>query len=354
MKKILFITKNYPPQKWGMEQYSYDLYHIFSKNTKTYLIANTRWKYFLPLFGIIAVIQWLYLACFVDVIYIGDGSISFIWYILGKIFQKKIYITVHGLDITWNNTIYQKIVPKIISKYDKIICVSQYTKEICIKKWVLESKIIVINNWIDFDKLPLPNSSDKNEILTNLNIDNFEWKHILFTLGRFIERKWIHQFLESIFANLPKDKYIYIIGWFWAYESIYREIIENNILDNVYLIWKKDKQTIANISAISDIFIMPNIQIPNNIEWFWIVAIEAWYYGLPVFASNIEWIKDAVLPGKTWILINDNVDRNANWISQIEWFDDSQYQRDMIKNHVFNNFSLERVWEKYKDLIAKD
>ena len=48
---------------------------------------------------------------------------------------------------------------------------------------------------------------------------------------------------------------------------------------------------------------MPNIKVPGDMEGFGIVVLEAGSYGLPVIASNIEGIKDAVIDGKTGFLV---------------------------------------------------
>ncbi len=352
VKWILFITKNFPPQKWGMEQYCSDLYWILWKVGKTYLIANKRWKYFLPIFGIIALIKWVALIPRVDVIYIGDGAISFIWYILWRLFRKEIYITIHGLDITWDNRLYQSIMPWFIKRYDKIVCVSSHTRDVCIEKWVPTDKITVINNGLDFALLPDANYISRKDLFAGYEIRNTEWKTILLSIGRFIERKWIHVFLDTILPNLDPEKYVYIIWWFWEYESIYKKIIAERNLQNVFLIWKVDKQTIANLASTADLFIMPNIQVPGDMEGFWIVLIEAGYYWLPVIASKIEGIKDAVIWWKTWLLIDDNTtEKNLNWISKIEKFDYSLFQKNDIKAEIISTFSLETIGKKYFNLF---
>jgi len=270
MKNILFITKNFPPQKGWIENYSLNLYENLKKYTKVYLIANSKWKYFLPIFWIIALIKWIYLARKVDIIYIWDGSISLLGYFLWKLFNKKIYITIHWLDITWQNKLYQKVIPNIIKKFDKIIAVSSNTKQICIEKWIDKDKIKVIYNWLDFDLLPkIEKKLNKKNILKQFWIENFEWKKVLFSVWRFVERKWIHKFLENVFSKLDKEKYIYILGWFWKYEEKYKKIIKKYNLENVYLIWKLWMDKISKLETISDLFIMPNIKVNWDVEWFW-------------------------------------------------------------------------------------
>ena len=55
----------------------------------------------------------------------------------------------------------------------------------------------------------------------------------------------------------------------------------------------------------ADMFIMPNITVPGDMEGFGIVALEAGSCGLPVIAADIEGIRDAVIDGKTGFLIEE-------------------------------------------------
>lgn len=350
MKKILFITKNFPPQKWWIEKYSEDLYSNLSKYRKVYLIANKKGKYFLPFFIIYAFLKWIIYVRKVDYIFIWDWSISFIWYFLWLIFNKKTFITIHWLDITWNNKIYQFIIPKIITKFHKIITVSNSTKEICIKKWVSQDKIIVINNWIDFDNLICNFDINKDKILDKYWIKNLWNKKILFSVSRFIERKWIHDFLENIFFRIDND-FIYIIWWFWKYESIYRNIIKSINIKNVYILWKLNNKEILELETISNLFIMPNIKVNWDVEWFWISVIEAWFYWLPVIWTNIEWLKDAVINEKTWILIDYDKNRYENWIKNIKNFDYNKFNKKAIKEIIIKKYSRSLIIKKYLQIL---
>ena len=53
----------------------------------------------------------------------------------------------------------------------------------------------------------------------------------------------------------------------------------------------------------SDLFIMPNVVVPGDMEGFGLVAIEAAAAGALVIASSLEGIRDAVIDGETGVLI---------------------------------------------------
>lgn len=330
-----------------MEQYCSDLYAIFKEVTEVYLIANTKWKLYLPIFWLIALIKWCMLAKKVDIIYIWDWSISFIWWILWKIFRKKVYITIHWLDITWKNRLYQALIPFFIKHHDRIVCVSSHTRDVCINKWIKPEKIIVINNWVNFDIMPEA-TLGKKEIFRKLGISNYEWKKVLVSIGRFIERKWIHIFLDKVLPDLESDKYIYLIWGYWKYESTYNRIIKERWLSNTYIIWKLDKNELANILSTADLFIMPNIYVEWDMEGFGIVLVEAGYYWIPVIASNIEWIQDAIIKNETGLLIDTPNVNNQQWINSIKYFNSNLTD---IKGKVEKRYSIKNTKASYIWLI---
>lgn len=351
MKKVLFVTKNYPPQKWGIESYSYDLYTHLSKFTKVYLIANKRGKKFLPFFAFIILIKWLFFAPKSDSIYIWDGSLALFGFLFWKLFHKQVFCTIHGLDITWKNKVYQKYFVPLIWKCDTIIAVSENTKKLCIDAGIVAEKIHVISNGISFDSLPSPQDFSKQEILENFHITNIEDKTILLSVARFVERKWIHDFLENVYSELSQDNFIYIIAGFGKYEEIYREIISRKNLKNVYLIGGINSQERANLCSVSDAFIMPNIAVDGDVEGFGITVIEAGFYNLPVIATKREWLIDAILDWKTGILIEEWTQRNQEWKEVLENKDFMPLKKNNLKEIVIENFSWEKVIQKYLEVI---
>jgi len=69
----------------------------------------------------------------------------------------------------------------------------------------------------------------------------------------------------------------------------------------------------------ADAFIMPNISIPDDVEGFGISALEAGACGLPVIASNIQGIRDAILDGITGYLVGERdvagyISKFTRWI----------------------------------------
>ena len=338
MKKITFITKNYPPAVWGMQNYCRDLVAYFRKSgVHVDLIANGKWSKRLPVFGIRALFGWLRHSMRSDAIWIWDASISFFGFLFGKLTGKPRYVTVHALDITRPNKIYQKIIPKLVAQADRVVAVSEYTKRECMARWIPEEIITVIPNGIDPEHI-LEVDILKHQLLAKYNLPSD--KKILFSIWRHIERKWFHRFISEIIPLLSQE-YIYILASSGKWTEKYRQIIKEKWIENsVYLIWRIDDDEKFARYAHADRFIMPNIEVPGDAEWFGIVCIEAWRYGCPVIASDREGISDAVIHDETWYLI--------------QWYDLSRWANEVDDVYLERNDIHEKVKEKYSwnNLIA--
>lgn len=211
---ILFITRKFPPMKGGMEKAAFELYNNLSKKSNVKLLSYSGPNSFLPL----VLPYFLFRALWdlstkrIDVIYLQDGLLSPLG-VLFKFTGKSVAVTIHGLDIRYKNPLYQYVIPKCVKKLDKVICVSNMTKEECIRKGVSPDKIMVIHNGISDEYfIKEKNKELRKELNERINISIYSEK-ILLSVGRLIERKGIHWFVEKVMPRLIKEnkKLIYII-----------------------------------------------------------------------------------------------------------------------------------------------
>jgi glycosyltransferase involved in cell wall biosynthesis len=305
---ILFITRKYPPMKGGMEKVAYELYNHLSEIEEVLLIkwgGSNKWlPIVLPVFLIKSVS--ILSTKKIDTVYLQDGLLSPLGVIL-KIFRVRTVITIHGLDITYKNKCYQYIIPKCIERLDKVTCISQATKKECIQRAISKEKLIVIPNGIK-DELYLP-KENKNELKIKISValnERLEDKKILLTVGRLIERKGIHWFIDNVYpeiVNKNKDIMYVIIG-----DGIFKKKIQDTIYKNkldryIIMLGKVDNEMLRALYNITDVFVMPNIPIKEDMEGFGIVALEAASCRVPIVASDCEGIKDCIKDGMNGILI---------------------------------------------------
>ena len=98
-------------------------------------------------------------------------------------------------------------------------------------------------------------------------------------------------------------------------ESISRRKLQKS----VRLLGRTDEHFLRALYNAADIFVMPNIIVKGDMEGFGRVLLEASLCELPIVATGIEGIKDAVVDGKNGILI-DRAKDSAAFVAEIDTF----------------------------------
>ena len=368
---VLFVTRKYPPKTGGMENFSYGLINNY-KGKKHSVTYGGSQKY-LP-----AIYPYLFFKAFskvlmkkVDIIHIGDGVMAPMGFLLKVLTGKKVVMTAHGKDINLKFKPYQIIMPYFFRRMDRIYCVSNSTVLECLKVGIKKDKCKFI-----------PNGVDPNEFLVNKTIQhlrkelgkkyklNFKGRKILITVGRLSKRKGAVWFTGNVMKKLDNE-YLYLIvgpdstevndlkSWFGvksiSYGERLNEIIKKKKLENkVKWLGKIPFDDLKKFYNCADLFIMPNIRVKGDMEGFGIVAIEATSTGLPVIASAIEGIKDAVVENKTGALVKTEdvqgfLKAIENWSEKMKKHNRKKEIREVTKK----NYSWDKVVAEYQNQFSK-
>jgi len=340
-----------------MEKMNYHLSHELLKSNNLILIALKRSRYLLPLWLPYCLIKsiWILLTQKIDLIHLGDGLISPIGVILKIFFSVPVTITVHGKDVVWNFPLYQTIIPRSLGRLDHVICVSTRTEEECIKKGIKRDKISVINNGVDPFEYYLAedkqNVKNKTKSLQGMRVDD---KKILLSVGRFVERKGFHWFIENVLPEIilkSPDIIFLLVGDGPFHNEIKNAIQIAKLTDNVRLMGKMNQEDLISLYNASDLFVMPNIPVEGDVEGFGLVALEASSCGLYVVASNIEGVKDAVMTGQNGVLVPPLDVESFLETILTELDGDSLKRRSDIREFVIKNFSWNKVAGEYTKLF---
>src|SRR5690606_10325261 len=68
--------------------------------------------------------------------------------------------------------------------------------------------------------------------------------------------------------------------------------------NHIYLLGRQPDDILQLAYCAADLFIMPNIVVPGDMEGFGVVMLEANLMNTPVIASDLEGIIDVIEPGK--------------------------------------------------------
>lgn len=346
--KILFISRAYPPVVGGIENQNWELSAWLSRIAEVKTIANRHGKKFLPLFLPYAFLKAFFLLPKFDVILLGDAVLSIIGWKL-KLFSKKPVISIlHGLDLTYKMKLYQKLwVNKFLKKIDKFIAVGNETVRIAKTKGISEDKIVFIPNGIDPGKFLLENArkSDLEKIIR----EDLSGKKTILTSGRLARRKGAAWFVRKVMPKLPEN-FIYIIaGNGPDRQNIQEAIQKNNLEKRVKVLGYVTDEVRDILFNTCDLFVQPNIKLEGDVEGFGISVIEAASAKIPVVASNLEGLKDAIKDGQDGFLVESgNAEKYAQKIIAIMADDNFRRQfGEKARQFVVENYSWEKISRMY-------
>ena len=154
---------------------------------------------------------------------------------------------------------------------------------------------------------------------------------------------------------LNKKVHYFIIGEGPEKDLIIKNIKESKVEDKVDVLGRVSDEELQDIYSFADIFVMPNIPVPNDVEGFGIVAIEASYNKCLVIASDIDGIADAVIDGKNGILVEcKDVERYVNIINDYEK-NRMKYEKivENYSEYTMKVFSMDAISQQYVKIIKE-
>ncbi|BCX13614.1 MAG: glycoside hydrolase [Candidatus Dojkabacteria bacterium] len=371
--KILYIShqhlpKNFPLQNiGGMQRVSVELLKALQEDKEIKVIPmlmNAKYKRMGPpttLFWI----KTLFLLPILNFIYRPDiilhlSMVTSSMTPLAKVFIRKTpMLTInHGHDVTMPSPWYQYFWLPLSFKYlDGVVSVSKATSYASIKRGLNPNKAFVISNGVDLSRFKLKYSKQKaKEVFAELfDIKLNKDTKILLTVGRQVKRKGHLNFLKNIFPKLDKNIVYVAIGDGKEHQKIL-DFKENSIhKDRIYILGRQSDEVVELALRASDLFVMPNIPVNNDMEGFGVVILEANANETPVVVSDMEGMKDVVRDG-----INGyraDITNPENFAKVINDLVQDPVKLDMLsknsRKYVEQKFTWSNLVEEYKKVFKK-
>jgi glycosyltransferase involved in cell wall biosynthesis len=303
---ILFVARRFPPSVGGMERFAYDLStalaHKSDLTTITYGGPN-KWLPFV-LFWFTLRASWVLATHRIDVIHIQDAVQAPIGWLLSKVFRKPYVVVAHGLDITFDKLFYQRLILPFVRRASAVLSISSATNDEVLKRGVDSSRARVITLGAHDDYSGSP-QADRKALQSELGVDLGD-RPLLLTAGRLARRKGVAWFIAEVLPGLTEkhSDVLYLVAGDGAErENIQNAIELSGMKNNVLLLGRVSDSARSLLYCSCDVFVMPNITVPGDMEGFGIVVHEAATAGLPVVASNLEGIKDALRDGENGVMV---------------------------------------------------
>jgi phosphatidylinositol alpha-1,6-mannosyltransferase len=230
-----------------------------------------------------------------------------------KIRGIRTAVIVHGLDITTPFSPYQGLVRSVFRRIDLVLPVSHATAAACMSRGLSPDRVHVVHNGVNtsrFDPHPaiLP---EKDPLRSQFDLreediqgsdprggDLPDDSFLLCSVGRHVLRKGYAWFIEFVMPKLSETVHYWLAGDGPEYDRIALAIRQNGLLDRVRLLGKLSDPELNALYRGSDLFVMPNIPVENDMEGFGIVMLEAGMNGLPSIAARLEGIQEVISEGQ--------------------------------------------------------
>jgi glycosyltransferase involved in cell wall biosynthesis len=358
---ILFITRKHPPSVGGMQKLSQSLTKEVGKLTPTSTIYWGGSTLFVPFFIVYAFLRAIFTvprSNHVKLIHLSDALLTPLGLALRTLLRVPVVVTVHGLDVTYSNRLYQWLIPRCLKRMDKVVCVSSYTRHQCIKRGVPPNLCVVVPNGVNMLEFGDQYTQQGMRNIQHMAGRALRGRKVLLTVGRLIERKGVVHFLTDVMPRMlaQRQDFCYLI----VGEGPQRELIETRITslhleDHVILLGRVDDETLRAAYYLADLFIMPNIPVQNDIEGFGLVALEAAAAGRYVVASRLDGIPEAIVPGQNGTLL-DPLDSEAFAATILDLLEDNDKRETLgrqAREFVRQRYSWDIVARRYQQVFMQ-
>jgi phosphatidylinositol alpha-1,6-mannosyltransferase len=278
--------------------------------------------------------------------------------IAGPTLKKKgirLAAIAHGLDVTDPNPVYQMAVRRLCGALDTVMPVSRATGEELVARGLPRERVHVVPNAVDLDRFHGVAAERGESVGVSiagappLPDDAF----LLVTVGRQVRRKGFAWFIEHVMPKLPNRVIFWLAGDGPERENIEAAIDRVGLRQRVRCLGKISEVELVELYRRGQLFIMPNIVVPGDMEGFGIVMLEAGACGLPTLAADLEGIRDVIDEGVNgWLAPSANADAFAARIQSL--LDDPDGLREASKRaaeYVTSTFRWDRTAERYLEVL---
>lgn len=300
---VVYVTRKFPPSTGGMQLLASQLHAALREHGDSRLVALGRSQrhlcWFLPwaatrVTGLVLTRRARRVVC-------GDPVMLLALLPVILLLRVPTAVIVHGLDLTWSARGYQRVLEWVLRRVDRVVAISDATKEVALGLGIGEERLRVLN-----PGLPMPaadhNRSERTRTGLLEQLDLHSDAFILVTVGRLVARKGVGWFIRHVMPTLPTEAVYVVVGAGPELETIRSDVRKAGLEDRVRLLGRVDPETRDRLLTTADVFVMPNVPVPDDMEGFGLVAVEAAMAGCLVVASRLEGIRDAVTEGATGYL----------------------------------------------------
>ena len=323
--KILILSWNFPPTTGGIE---YVVKHVFDGLrgrghevdviTSFADVAPEEHVFRAPQKGLAAYVRYAFSKGWKycrerrpDVILCGTVVAALPARVLSLFLRVPYVVLAHGSDLLHEGCLYQTAIAHLLKSAAKVCANSRQTGALLEKKGVYSDRIEVVYPGVESARFEKKPEKGAGKIL-----EEVRGRKVLLSVGRLVRRKGILEFVERVMPDLARkhpeivflvvgsDASSSLIHKEKMQEQIERKVRELKLENHVRLLGRLSDEDLLPLYFRADVFVLPCLDLPDDVEGFGIVFSEAALAGLPIVATRVGGIPDAVEDGITGILVS--------------------------------------------------
>ena len=333
MPVTLFVTNDFGPRAGGIETFVHGLIERFPKNSvlvytsqqgdtgsydATWLanygvtVFRDRSKMLLPTPRVIREVRKIINQKKPEAVVFGAAAPLAL---MGKLLpvNRKIALT-HGHEVWWAKVFPFNLLMRLIgNSVDHLTYLGEYTKGEISKGISAKARasMVQIAPGIDTEKFK---PVDASELRGSLGLTE---KEVIISVGRLVPRKGQDKLIEALpkILKARPSAHLLFVGA-GSFQSELEKLIKKlELQSHITFVGRVQYEELAKYICVGDIFAMPSRSrfAGLEVEGLGIVYLEASACGLPVLGGDSGGAPDAVLPGKTGLVVDGtDVDQIAD------------------------------------------
>lgn len=288
-------------------------------------------------------------------------------WVLSRLFRVPFALIAYGGELVQQGRIYRFALRFLFRRADLLLPISAHTKRLIAEAGIPAADSIIVHPGVEasaFDREP--------DHGAEAVLQACEGRRVLLTVGRLVRRKGVLEFVEHVMPGLRRrcpDVRFLVAGEDARASLIHKAegmrarietaIRERGLADHVTLLGQVSDEDLKRLYFRADLFVLPCLDLPGDVEGFGIVFSEAALARTPIVATRVGGIPDAVADGETGTLVTP-----GDWAAMEEaaarLLDDAELRRRMSEAaaaRVRREFDWPVICAKYEralaDLVAR-
>ena len=376
-RRVLFVTYNFPPKLGGLEQVVLEVWRALGERSEVVTLAQhapglpshdgdvyraggdglARFFAFLLRTGSRLVREGRF-----DVVVAGSALVAMPVALLARAARAGSVAITYGLDSIYPSLIYQGIYRISMPRLDRVIAISHATRNEAVARGVAPQRIEILHPGCHGGRFARP-----RDALQLRQRWGLEGARVILSAGRLVKRKGVDRFvrecLPSVVARVPEAKLLLAGGnpedalaHSEDMAGLVREAAQQvGIAKHIVFTGRLDDDEMVGAFQLADVFVLPAVPSPGDMEGFGIVLLEAAASGTPSVATRTGGIPDAVVDGETGTLV-PSLDYGAMADALVAFLTDDHLRERVAskaRERVMRDFLWEKVAPRYADAVLR-